>query len=153
MSKRVAIGSILQIHTTKGYSYAQLTHKNQLCGYLFRVLPGFFLAPIKSYESVVRTKELYYTFVFREGLNERPVTELVGVEKVPVECQSFPLFRAGTKDFRTGKVENWWLWDGEREWPIGELKGEQNNLPLREIWTSDILARRIEEGWMPSDEK
>jgi hypothetical protein len=52
-------------------------------------------------------------------------------------------------DPSTGKVKVWWLWDGEREWQVGELTEEQRGLSFREVWNDTLLIERIESGWTP----
>ncbi|WP_176536262.1 hypothetical protein [Rhizobium sp. L9] len=43
----------------------------------------------------------------------------------------------------------WWLWDGEKEWRIGQLSAEQHQLSIRGVWNDTLLVERIEFGWTP----
>jgi hypothetical protein len=70
----------------------------------------------------------------------------------PAKLESFPIFRDGVADPRTGKIVNWWLWDGEREWLVGGLTDEQKKYPIREIVNDTLLMERIESGSTSDDE-
>ena len=150
--KRPRLGDIVQVSTTNGFAYAQLTHRNPMMGFLLRILPGLYPKPLTNFTEKVCEKELYHTFVFREDLTEPPVTSIVGHEPVPERCRAFPLFRTGVRDPKTSRVPTWWLWDGNVSWPIGTLIDEQRHLSLRQIWNYKILADRAGRGWLPTDE-
>ncbi len=77
---------------------------------------------------------------------------IVGHEDIPERCRPFPLFKDGIEDTKTGRVSVWWLWDGEREWRVGELTPDQYNLPIRATLNDTMLIQRIVEGWSPADE-
>ena len=53
------------------------------------------------------------------------IVHVVGNEQVSEAFKTFPVFRAGVADPKTGKVATWWLWDGDKEWKVGALKGER----------------------------
>ncbi len=57
--------------------------------------------------------------------------------------------KAGWRD-GSGRVLNWWLWDGEREWQVEKLTPELESLSLAQIWNDTLLVERIIEGWSPS---
>ena len=59
------------------------------------------------------------------------------------------LVRGGVIDPSTRKVKVWWLWDGEKEWRVGEITAEQRGLPIRGVWNDTLLIERIESGWTP----
>jgi hypothetical protein len=98
----------------------------------------------------VQQRALYVTFVFLKLFVSEGLLEVVAHEPVPEEARAFPLFRAPGNRDRTGRVRDWWLWDGEREWRVGELTPEQEELPIREIWTYPALVACIEDGWTPA---
>jgi len=41
MAKKIQLGDILQVLTSQGVAYAQVTHKHPEFGFLIRVFPGF----------------------------------------------------------------------------------------------------------------
>jgi len=45
----------------------------------------------------------------------------------------------------------WWLWDGEKEWKIGELQPGMNALPPRAIINDTLLVERIVSAWRHED--
>ncbi len=76
----------------------------------------------------------------------------VDTYEVPEHSRKFPLFRVGVIHPETGKVETWWLWDGEKEWPIGSITEDERKLPIRASWNDTMLVQRIEEGWLPKND-
>jgi hypothetical protein len=65
---------------------------------------------------------------------------------VPHSLREFPIFRCGLENPATGKVDEPWLWDGEREWRAGTLTDEQKKFPIRQIVNDTMLITMIEKG-------
>ncbi|MEJ2437996.1 MAG: hypothetical protein P8Y35_08590 [Sulfurovaceae bacterium] len=42
MAKRVKFGDVIEIVTSKGYAYAQYTHKDSMMGALLRIFKGIY---------------------------------------------------------------------------------------------------------------
>jgi hypothetical protein len=146
------IGDLIEIPTNRGLAYAQETHRHAQWGSLLRVLAGFHAERPSRLEALVRGKEQFKAFFpLRLGLKQRMFT-IVGNFPVPEEAQAFPLFKSGTPHPATRRVENWWLWNGERSWQVGQLDEEHRRLPIREIVTDLLLIERIEQGWTSEDE-
>lgn len=57
-------------------------------------------------------------------------------------------FRNGVPD-KTGKVQVWWLYDGERETRVGRLPPGAERYELLIVWAQDALAKRIDTGENP----
>jgi hypothetical protein len=76
--------------------------------------------------------------------------QFVGHEEVPEHARKFPLFRVRglPKPLPDGIVQ-WGLWDGVREWRVGQLTDEQLDLPILSIVTHTRLVEKIEKGWTP----
>jgi len=146
---RVKIGDIVEITTNEGYAYAQYTHKHQLYGALLRVFEGIYESRPSDLEEVVRHKVAFSCFFPLGTAVHRKIVSIVGNVPVPETLQQFPIFRSGTMDPSTRKVEVWWLWDGEREWRTGKLTPEQRAFPIRGTWTYPFLIERIESHWTP----
>ena len=148
--KRVRVGDIIEIATTKGLAYAQCTHIHVRYGHLIRILAGFHQTRPNSLGVLCANGEQFVTFCLVQKAVSKRTFEVVGHETVPKHAQRFPLFRAaGSRDPQTGRVHNWWLWDGERESHLGDLKPEQRHLPILGIWDDVLLVRRIAQGWTP----
>jgi hypothetical protein len=58
---------------------------------------------------------------------------------------------AGDRD-RYGRVTDWWLRDGTKQWKIGALSQEETKLSIASVWNDTLLVQRIEEEWVPSNE-
>jgi len=71
-----------------------------------------------------------------------------GVANVPVpsNLREFPVFRCGLKDLATARVDEPWLWDGEREWQVEALTEEQKSFPIRQLVNDTMLVAMIEKG-------
>ncbi len=146
---RVTIGDVLAIPTRCGTALAQVTHKHReppQLGDLIRVLPGFHNQPVNLQE-IVDLEEQFQTFVNASSLIKHGFAEVIGSAEIPAAKRAFPVFRmsAGIPE----GADNWWLWDGNREWKIGRLTEEQKRMPIASTWTGPYLIDRICEGWNP----
>lgn len=149
-SRMIKVGDVFSIQTAKGKAYFQYTAKNKLMGPLIRVLPGIYMVELTRQELDILTERHTNFWVFfhiSAAVKIGSVTK-VGNFTVPEHSRSFPLFRSGPPD-KNGHVPNWWLWDGEKSWMIGELTSDQRKLPIRGAWNDTLLISRIEQGWLP----
>lgn len=149
MSKRIRIGDIIEIPTSKGLAYAQYAHRRKNWGALIRVLSGFYKERPHSFSELINQPERFVVFFPLQAAVSRRIFEVIAHEEVPVFAQRFPLFRAAGFVDRDGRVINWLLWNGESEWRVERLTDEQRQLPLRQVWNDTLLIQRIEEGWTP----
>jgi len=150
--KRPKIGDIIEIPTRHGFAYAQFTHKHRMYGALLRVYNTIYQTKqsLDVIQSAVNSREPDFSTFFPLGAAvNRSIVSVVGNAPIPEKQKPFPLFRDGVVDQKTRKVETWWLWDGENEWPIGELASEQKRIPIRGVWNDTLLVERIETGWTP----
>lgn len=65
---------------------------------------------------VVKQKKNFVTFFALEVAVNRKIFEVVDNCEIPESAKRFPLLRAAGPVNRQGKVHDWCLWDGEREW-------------------------------------
>src|SRR5687768_6079571 len=115
------IGDIIQICTSIGEAYAQYAHQNALFGSLIRILPGIFTSQEIDLDTLINEETAFWVFFpLNEAIKQNIVT-IVKNAAIPSHAREFPLFRSGVVDPKTGKVSDWWLWDGSRTWNIGEL--------------------------------
>lgn len=148
--KKIMIGDIVEIDVAGGYCYAQITHKNKMYGELLRVASGIRSGRVDNLEDLMGA-DIAFTIFFPLGAAvKRGLVRIVGNVPVPKHLSTFPTFRAGMVNPKTQKVDDWWLWDGEREWRVGQLTPEQKEFPIRSIWNDTLLRERIEAGWRPS---
>lgn len=146
------LGDIVEISTAKGLAYAHYTHEHPRYGSLLRVFDNLFEKQPTDFSSVVAGKVRFSTFFpLSAAINE-------GVFRVVHNCsvtdlnKLFPIFKTGILNPDTKKVKNWWLWDGEKEWPVETLSTQQKKFPVRGIWNDTLLIARIEQEWKPEDE-
>lgn len=151
-NKKPKVGDVVIITTSKGYAYAQLTHVNKLFGYLIRVYPQLHSRPVKEVCQITERPEAYSTFIHRLDFYAEPHITIIASCPIRPESTVFPMFRDGIKDPAIGKVERWWLWDGEVSTPVGELTEDMKRLSIREMDNYETLIAKIEAGWMPSME-
>lgn len=152
MATKATIGDVVEIPTKLGTAYAQFSHYHDQppkFGALLRVLPGVFKERPKNLGAIVAGKELFFAFFPIQAAINRGIVRVVGREPIPSRAQQFPLFRAGNINSVTGRVEQWWLWNGAKSWKIDSLSDDQLDLPIEEVVNDTMLIRRIEQGWTP----
>ena len=144
------VGDIVEIETPNGLGYAQYVLKHSeppQYGELIRVLPGLFASRPDSFADLAREEARFTTFFPLGAACARGIVQIVAAEEVPEHARTLPLMRAAGARLPDGTVNGWWLWDGEREWRVGELTAEQWKLPLRAVWNDTLLIERIARGW------
>ena len=146
-------GDVFGIQTAKGEAYFQYVNKNALMGQLIRVLPGTYKERVPELGELVESTSNFWIFFPLGTCLRRKIVRKVGHFNVPQHAQETPTFRSGVVDPATGKVETWWLWDGEKSWRVGKISDEQRKLPIRGAWNDTLLIQRIEEGWLPERDK
>lgn len=64
MAKKVKLGDILQVLTSQGVAYAQVTHKHPEFGFLILVFPGFHNEQPKDFSVVVDGEPQFSAFFY-----------------------------------------------------------------------------------------
>lgn len=146
---KLKIGDVVEIKTEKGLAYAQYAHKHKQYGALLRVFGNFYGTRPSDFAEHVKSKPAFMCFFPLSAAADQGIVLIVDCVALPLEAQTFPTFRAGVVDPATHKVGVWWLWDGEKEWRVGELTAEQRRLSIRGVWNDTLLIERIESGWTP----
>jgi hypothetical protein len=145
--KRLKIGDIIEIKTEKGLVYAQYTHNNKLMGTLIRVFQKFYPDRPRSFNEIVNGDIRFVTFFPLKEAVKRNIVEIIDNCNIPDKAKKFPIFKNGVINSLTGKVDTWWLWDGEKDWKVGKLNSEQQSYPIQEIWNDTLLIERIVSEW------
>lgn len=152
MRKRVKTGDIIEITTKKGLAYAQYTHEHSKpprYGSLVRVLPGFYQTRPNDFSEIAKLTSTFQTFFpLRTAVNQKVVT-IVANEPIPIEERKFPVFRGGNPDFKTGKINVWWFWNGKKEWRVGKITEEQKKMPICEVVNDTMFIKMVESGYTP----
>jgi hypothetical protein len=152
VAKRAKVGDVVEVPTDKGLAYAHFTHKDPQWGSLLRVLPGLFTARPATFTDLVLKDAIFVSFFPLQAALNRGIFEVVTNCPVPPKAADFPLFRAPGWADKTGKVLDWWLWDGQKSWQIGTLTEEQRELPIKEVINDTLLIERIQDGWTPAND-
>ncbi|HET6915830.1 MAG TPA: hypothetical protein VFH56_07040 [Acidimicrobiales bacterium] len=154
-SRQPKIGDIIEFETPNGFAYAQFSHfhdKPPQFGYLLRILQGTFEFRPTSFAALAAGEDRFNVFFPLAASLRAGEVKIVANEPVPERCRSFPLFRNGVRDPRTGRVKVWWLWDGVREWKVGELTDELRQLSFLRISDATAIVERITRQYSPFDE-
>ncbi len=151
--KRPKIGDIIEIATSKGFGYAQYSHKHPTHGYMLRVFRPIFAERPQSFDLLAQSEPGFITFFPLGAAVNRNIVAIAGHAALPASAEAFPLFRTGIIDPKTGKIDLWWLWDGDTEWRAGKLSPDQYDLPLRGIINDTLLIEYIETGWAPATDR
>lgn len=146
---KLKIGDVVEIKTAKGLAYAQYAHKHKQYGALLRVFGDFHDNRPNGFAELVKNKPTFMCFFPLNAAVDQGIVSIVDNVALPTEAQAFPVFRSGVTDPSTRKVGVWWLWDGEKEWRVGDLTAEQRKLSIRGVWNDTLLIERIESGWTP----
>ena len=143
------IGDVVEIITSKGLAYAQYAHKHKQYGAMLRVFRRIFVSRPSEIPELVESEPAFMCFFPLGAAVDKGIVAIVEHCALPSNALRFPVFRAGVVDPSTSKVAVWWLWDGEKEWTVGELSEEQRKLSIRGVWNDALLVQRIESGWTP----
>ena len=72
------------------------------------------------------------------------------IGKIPVMNFVYPIFISSIYDYRTGKVQNWFLCEPDESIPLGPILPEEyKSLEYRVIWNPLAIVERIETGQYP----
>jgi hypothetical protein len=142
---RPRIGDVVEIQTKKGLAYAQFTHSHKRYGALLRVFGEFFARRPNDFTRLVTQPSLFEAFFPLGSACAQNIVAIVANESIALP-REFPMFRTGIENMK-GVVECWWLWDGETEQRIGELKQGMERYPIRGVINDTLLIERIEDGW------
>lgn len=146
MAKRVKLGDIIQILTSEGISYAQLSHINKEYGYLIRVFEGKYGRIPEDWMEVVSRPVQFSAFFPLQSAVNHSLLAVVGNCVIPEAIASFPTFRARNGE-RGGSV---WLWDGNASTTLDRpLREEEQSYPVEGIISAPLLIDRIEKGYRP----
>ncbi|MDF9756706.1 hypothetical protein ACVWY1_004276 [Pseudomonas sp. TE6288] len=144
MAKKVKLGDILQVLTSEGVAYAQVTHKHPEYGFLIRVLPGFHAQPPSDYTALADAEPQFSVFFPVQSAVNQGLLTVVGNVPVSPVLQALPTFRARAG----GPGGSLWLWDGEDEVRLDRgLTAQEQYYPVRGIISAPLLVQRIEQGY------
>jgi len=147
---KAKIGDIIEIKCPNNLYYAQYTHKAPMDGDLIQITDKGFEKRPDSLEYILSCDIRIITFTGLSVLLQEEEFEVIGNAPAPDERKNMPVFRVAGHITKEGVVTGWKFWDGGDSWPekyVKKLTKEQQKLPVREIWSIDVLLKRIESGW------
>lgn len=142
---------MVEINVPGGAAYVQVTHEQEEFGYLIRALPGLHRSP-PNLGRLVQQSHRWVAFYPVDEAIKRGLVRKIGSYPIPPTARDFPIFLAAGLPDRSGRVNDWWLWDGRDEKRIGALRDEQRDLPLREVINHEVLVTRLASGWSSRDD-
>ncbi|MFK3799582.1 MULTISPECIES: hypothetical protein [unclassified Pseudomonas] len=145
-------GDVFSIEVKAGKAYFQYVEKLPSFGPLIRVLPGVFSAS-PDFDVLVPSPSNFWVFFPISAALKNRVIDKIGNYPLPDHSKTKPVFRTGMVDPRTGRVEKWWFWDGEKSWEVGQISDDERKLPIRGVWNDTLLIQRINEGWLPEKDQ
>jgi len=143
-------GDIIQIETTRGVALARFMAQDPFHGALLDVFNEIHSAVPRDIFSAISKEPAFQTFFPLNHAVRNGIVKVVGHCPVPAGYIP-PLFRVGFRD-RNGIVEDWWLWDGNKEWKVGKLTSEQKRFPIRRTINDAKLVELIEREWTPESD-
>jgi hypothetical protein len=153
--KRLTLGDIIEIPLSKSrVAYAQyvFNHREEpVWGHFIRVFPGIFSKRPTNFAELSAAEPQFCAFYPAGTAVSRGLIRIVDHADIPKQFRRLPLFKSANTNFHTGK-KSWWLWDGEKEWRVGELSPEHYDLPVLQLITHDVLVERIKKRWRHRDE-
>lgn len=144
MAKKVKLGDVLQILTSQGVAYAQVTHKHPEFGYLIRVFSGFYDSKPQYFSAVVESPVQFSAFFMVQSAVNQGLLSVAANVPVPESLQAFPTFRSRNG----GSGGSIWLWSGNESIKLERnLSFEEQKYPTRGIISAPLLVERIEKHY------
>ena len=144
MAKKVKLGDILQVLTSQGVAYAQVTHKHPEFGFLIRVFPGFYNKQPKYFSTLVEGEPQFSAFLVVQSAVNQGLLSVVENISVPDRLKIFPTFRSRNG----GAGGSLWLWDGKESFRLErELRPNELEYPTEGIISAPLLVERIENNY------
>lgn len=145
MAKKVKLGDVLQIVTSKEVAYALVTHKHPEYGYLIRVFSSFYKTQPEDFSFVSSSLVLFSTFFVVQSAVNQGLLSVVANVPVPLNLQPFPTFRTRNG----GAGGSIWLWDGVESYRLDRaLSLQEQKYPVRGIISYPLLVERIENKYV-----
>lgn len=153
MARRARVGDVVELPTPSGLAYAQCTHTLREWGALLAVLWGRHATRPVELGTVVTTPIQFQTFFPLTQAINRKIFHVVANVPVPSDRQVLPTFRAAGFIDRTGRVHDWWLWNGEFTRQVRTLTDDQRRLPILGVINDTLLLEYLDQGWTPATDR
>ncbi|GAA5497653.1 hypothetical protein Rhal01_03853 [Rubritalea halochordaticola] len=147
--RRPKVGDVIEVPANGGYYYGVVSHRHDY-GDVLRIINKCHALPLKDIPAFEAASDMITLQCIFKGELTNGSLKKVGKIALPEKLRDFPLFRSGTPNHKTGKVEVWWLWDGENDIRIGELSEEQKQLPRAGALDNEAMVIHLERRTHPS---
>lgn len=137
-------GDIIEIETSSGLAYVQVTHNHPAYPEVVRALTGLHKDRPSDLEKLAGGQSRFRAMVnLGSAMEQKRLTGArIGNLGVPAEDLEFPTFRMPIRD-KKGNVAYWWLWDGTGLSYVTELDANAQSFPMREVTTVSALIDRL----------
>jgi len=153
--KKFQYGDVFHIPVEDRYAYCQYTYSDitpPYYGDIIHVLPGIFDSTIEELEPYIEQEAQFCVFTTLSTAVKPGLLTYDGNYSVPHSRNKFPLFKGGNEGIDGKTISVWWLWDGETECPIGQLKKSQYCLPNQVNSNLVSIVDKIKNGYRPEDD-
>ena len=159
MGRKLKIGDLFEVQTSKGLGYVQFCHRDASGpadhGPLIRAIEGLHRQRPAELEDVARRPLLFWTFYPLGAALYHKLVSYVGNFVIPEEAATFPVLRSDTGSDRSGLVHQWLILGRSldlrkrilREVQI--LTEEEQRLSHSSIITHPLLVEYLEEQYRP----
>ena len=136
-------GDIVEIETSAGLAYVQLTHTHPSYPPVVKFLKGPFQKRPEAVTVLAREASPIAMVPLSGVLKKLGLKHArVGTVEIPRAEREFPIFRMPIRD-KKGEIIYWWFWDGEGLRYDADPDASTNDMPLREITTADALLEKL----------
>ena len=138
-----APGDIIEISTTRGLAYLQVTHLHSAYPEIVRALPGLHARRPDNLDLLVLLPTRFIVITpLAAGIRDRHLTgTLIGNWSIPNSDRAFPQFRTPIRT-PDGQVLYWWQWDGDTLRHM-TTSDPTSDLPIREVVHPEHLLVRL----------
>lgn len=148
---RFGVGSIVEIATAKGFTYALCVHDDPMYGLLWRIIDRTFDARPEDLRALIREPERFFAFSPIESVASDGPFRYVDRVTVPPEIAALPTLRWPIHRPGSSEIVRWKLWSGSTSGPLPIAGPEHVDLSILQITHPTALRERIETGWRPRD--
>lgn len=107
------LGDVVEILTSKGLAYVQVTHTHVVYPEVIRILPGHYQKrPPLADLSSAKTRNVAMIPLGGAMEHKKIQGEKIGSAKIPKSDKKFPTFKMPIRGKR-GEIVYWWLWEGD----------------------------------------
>jgi len=144
--KKVKIGDIFEINTTKGRAYLHYIYKDKAIGELVRILPGLYVDRPVNFDELASSKEKYMIYFPLGAANRQKIVEQVGYHSAD-KFEKPQHMR--TEHIIQGEFLGWHIIDTDT-WQrqlVKTLSSKQKQLSSWGIWNDTLLIEKLLEDW------